>query len=285
MQQRSKILVTGATGNQGGVVVRSLVKNGFEVKALTRTASSPEATRLKNLNVEIVQGDLNKPEGFADQLRDVNGIFSVQTFANGTDKEIKQGIALANLAKSLGMEFFLYSSVLGADLHTGIPIWESKFTIENHIRQLGLPFCILRPASFFENFQIPAVKKRILKGKLGSPIDRNILQPFLSVQDIGMVSSAIFQSPEKFMGKTISLIAAEMNLDEIAAIFSEVLGKEIKYQQLPLFLTRLIMGKNLYKMFDWLNKNKGRPFWAKGKYNEDLPHLMDFRQWIATVKY
>jgi uncharacterized protein YbjT (DUF2867 family) len=143
----------------------------------------------------------------------------------------------------------------------------------------------LRPASFFENFQIPAVKKRILNGKLGSPIDRNILQPFLSVQDIGTVSAAIFQSPEKFLGKTISLVAAEMNLDEIGEIFSEILGKEIKYQHLPMFLTRLIIGRNLYKMFDWINKNKGRPFWDKEKFNEDLPHMMDFRQWIATIKY
>src|SRR5450631_3649197 len=285
MQQQGKIFVTGATGNQGGAVVRSLVKNGFEVKALTRTASSPEAIRLKGLNVEIVQGDLNNPEGFADQLKDVSGIFSVQTFADGTDKEIKQGIGLANLAKSLRIEFFLFSSVLGADLHSGVPIWESKFTIENHIRESGLPFCILRPASFFENFQIPVVKNRILKGKLGSPVGRHILQPFLSVQDIGTVSTAIFKNRENFLGKTISLIGAEMNLDKVADIFSESLGKEIKYQQLPMFLTRLIMGRDLYKMFDWINKNKGKSFWAKEKFNDELPQLMDFRQWISTVKY
>jgi len=285
MQQAQTIFVTGATGNQGGAVVRSLLKNGFAVKALTRNASSPEAKLLKGLNAEIVPGDLNHPEGFADQLRDVSGIFSVQSFANGTDKEIKQGIALANLAKTLRIEFFLFSSVLGADLHSGVPIWESKFTIENHIRESGLPFCILRPASFFENFQIPAVKNRILKGKLGSPIGRNILQPFLSVQDIGTVTATIFKNREKYLGKTISLVAAEMNLDEVASIFSELLGKEIKYQQLPMFLTRLIMGRNLYKMFDWINKNSGRPFWTNEKFNEGLPQLMDFRQWISTVKY
>jgi uncharacterized protein YbjT (DUF2867 family) len=285
MQQQGKIFVTGATGNQGGAVVRSLVKNGFKVKVLVRDASSPEAKVLKELNGEIIQGDLNNPESYSDQLDNLSGIFSVQTFANGTQKEIKQGIALANLAKAHHADFFLYSSVLGADLHSGVPIWESKFIIENHLRQLGLPFCIIRPASFFENFQIPAVKKRILNGKLSSPIDRNILQPFLSVRDIGTVAAAIFQNKEKFLGKTISLVAAEMNLDEVAAIFSESLGKEIKYQQLPMFLTRLIMGRDLYKMFDWVNKNKGRAFWTKEKFNEELPHLMDFRQWISTIKY
>jgi uncharacterized protein YbjT (DUF2867 family) len=283
--QQEKIFVTGATGNQGGAVVRSLLKNGFKVKALTRNASSPEAKVLKGLNAEIVQGDLNNPEGFADQLREVSGIFSVQTFASGTDKEVKQGIGLANLAKAHHVGFFLYSSVLGADLHSGIPIWESKFTIENHIRQSGLCFCILRPASFFENFQIPAVKKRILKGKLASPVDRNIIQPFISALDIGTISASIFQNPQKYQGKTISLVAAEMNLDKVSTIFSEALGKKIKYQQLPMFITRLVMGRNLYKMFDWINKNKRGPIGNKETFNEELPRLMDFRQWISIVKY
>jgi uncharacterized protein YbjT (DUF2867 family) len=285
MQQAQKIFVTGATGNQGGAVVRSLLKNGFAVKALTRNISSPEANLLKVLNAELVQGDLNHPQGFADQLRGVSGIFSVQTFANGTDKEIKQGIGLAELAKACKVDFFVYSSVLGADLHSGVPIWESKFVIENHIRQSGLSFCILRPASFFENFQIPAVKKRILKGKLGSPVSKNILQPFMSALDIGTVSAVIFQNREKFTGKTISLVAEEMDLEEVAEIFSEALGKRIYYQQLPMFLTRLIMGRNLAKMFEWINKNKGRPFWAKEVLREDLPQLMGLKQWLSTIKY
>jgi len=285
MQKPRKIFVTGATGNQGGAVVRSLLKNGFAVKALARNISSPEAKLLRELNAELVQGDLNNPEGFANQLQDISGIFSVQTFANGTDKEIKQGIGLVDLAKSQKVDFFLYSSVLGADIHSGIPIWESKFTIENHLRKSGLPFCIIRPASFFENFQIPAVKKRILKGKLGSPVGRNILQPFISALDIGNVSAAIFKNEEKFLGKTVSLVAEEMNLDEVSAIFSETLGREIKYQQLPMFLTRLIMGRNLYEMFKWVNENKGRRFWASEISGEDIPQLMDLRQWISTIKY
>ncbi len=285
MQQPQTILVTGATGNQGGAVVRSLLNKGFAVKALTRNPSSPAAKNLHQLHAELIQGDLNKPESYADQMRNVTGVFSVQTFANGTDKEISQGINLVNMAEAHGIDFFVYSSVLGADFRSGVPIWESKFTIENHIRQSGLRFCILRPASFFENFQIPAVKKRILKGKLASPVSRNILQPFVSAEDIGTVSAAVFQNKEKFQGKTISLIAAEMNLDEVSSIFSEALGKKVKYQQLPMFITRLVMGRNLYKMFDWINKNKGVPFGSRETYTEELPHLMDLRQWISTVKY
>ena len=74
---------------------------------------------------------------------------------------------LANLAKEYDVKHFLYSSVIGADLNTGIPHWESKFKIENHIKQINLPYTIIRPASLFENFLIPQVKSRIVKGKTG----------------------------------------------------------------------------------------------------------------------
>jgi uncharacterized protein YbjT (DUF2867 family) len=280
MEQIKKIFVTGATGNQGGAVVRSLLKNGFTVKALTRNPSSPAAQKLKELNAEIIRGDLNDTASYLDQIRDIHGIFSVQTFENGTNKEINQGINLANMAKASGIKYFLYSSLIGADLHTGIPHWESKYIIENHIRQIGLPFCIIRPASFFENFLIPDVKKRILKGKLASPVNRGIIQPFISSLDIGNVSSIIFQNPDKYLGKTIPLVAEEMDMEKVSSVFSEALGKEIKYQKLPMFVTRLVMGKNLYNMFVWINKNKDQPIKNMDTQSDKFPNLLDLRQWI-----
>ena len=279
MQRIKTIFVTGATGNQGGAVARTLLKNGFAVKALTRNPSSPAALILKELHAEIIRGDLNDAASYSDQIRDVDGIFSVQTFENGTDREIKQGIDLANLAKTYGTNFFLYSSLIGADLHTGIPHWESKFIIEKHVRQIGLPFCIIRPASFFENFLIPDVKKRILKGKLASPVNRNIIQPFISTYDIGAISTVIFQNPEKFLGKTISMVAAEMNMEQVSAVFSESLGREIRYQKLPMLITRLVIGKNLYKMFAWINQNKGMILKNLDKTDE-FSNLLDLRKWI-----
>jgi uncharacterized protein YbjT (DUF2867 family) len=279
MEQIKTIFVTGATGKQGGAVVRAVLKNGFAVKALTRNSSSPAAQILKELHAEVIQGDLNDTASYTDQMRDVDGIFSVQTFENGTDKEIKQGIDLANLAKTHGIKYFLYSSLIGADLHTGIPHWDIKFIIENHIRQIGLPYCIIRPGSFFENFLIPAVKKRILKGKLASPVNRNIKQPFLSAHDIGVISAVIFQNPDKYLGKTLALVSEEMNMDQVSAIFSETLGKKVSYQKLPMFITRLVMGRNLYKMFAWINKDKGMILENLEKTNE-FSNMLDLRNWI-----
>ena len=106
MQNSKTIFVTGATGNQGGAVARSLINNGFKVKALTRNPSSPPAQNLKKLHAEIVQGDLNNTDTFRDHIKDVDGIFAVLTYENGIDKEIKQGMDLANLAKEYDVKHF-----------------------------------------------------------------------------------------------------------------------------------------------------------------------------------
>jgi uncharacterized protein YbjT (DUF2867 family) len=280
MQQANTIFVTGATGNQGGAVVRSLLNNGFKVKALTRNAASPAAQALKKLNVDIVQGNLNNPSSYREHLKEIDGIFCVLTFENGIQEEISQGKELANLAKSYNVSHFLYSSVIGADLKTGIPHWESKLIIENHIKQLNLPYTIIRPAALFENFLIPAVKKRILKGTLPSPLAKNVVQLFVSSTDIGDISSLIFLGPDQYVGKTILLAAEEISQENIAVIFSNVLGKEIKYQKMPMVLTRLFMGKTLYIMFKWFNENYASLIKNSATFHKEFPNMLSLSEWI-----
>ncbi|MEP6948653.1 MAG: NmrA/HSCARG family protein [Ginsengibacter sp.] len=280
MQNSKTIFVTGATGNQGGAVARSLSNNGFKVKALTRNPSSLAAQNLKKLPVEIVHGDLNNTGTYREYIKDVDGIFGVLTNENGIDKEIKQGIDLANLAKEHGVKHFVYSSVTGADQHTGIPHWESKFRIENHIRQINLPHTIVRPASLFENFLIPQVKSRILKGKLASPVNKDVIQQFISSKDVGEISAGIFMKPEKYLGETLTIAAEEMDMNEVAHIFSEALGKEIKYQKLPGLITRLVMGKDLYKMFTWVNENDAVFLKDLDAFRKEYPGLTGLKEWI-----
>ena len=112
------IFVTGGTGNQGGAVARNLLQQGFSVKVLTRNTDSLKAINLKKLNVQLVKGDLNYTHPFREHLKDAYGIFSVQTYENGLEKEINQGITLATLAKEFGVKHFLYSSVTGAILNS-----------------------------------------------------------------------------------------------------------------------------------------------------------------------
>jgi len=280
MQQTKSFFVTGATGNQGGAVVRSLLNKGCKVKALTRNANSPAARVLKKLNADIVQGDLNNPSSYKEHLREIDGIFCVLTYENGIRKEINQGKELANLAKSYNAGHFLYSSVIGADLQTGIPHWESKWEIENHIKHLNLPYTIIRPAALFENFLIPAVKKRILKGILPSPLAKEVIQLFVSSYDIGNISTLIFLNPDQYAEKTILLSVEEISQENIASVFSNVLGQEIKYQKMPMVLTRLLMGRDLYKMFKWYNENYKGLIKNQTAFHKEFPNMLNLSEWV-----
>ena len=280
MQDAKTIFVTGATGNQGGAVVKSLLNNGFKVKALTRNPVSPASKKLNGLGAEVVKGDLNDPSGFRNHLSGTYGIFCALTFANGINEEIDQGIRLANLAKSYNISHFLYSSVIGADLQTGIPHWDSKLIIEKHIRQLHIPFTIVRPASLFENFLIPAVKQRILKGTLISPVSKNVLQQFIGTSDIGDISSKIFLQPEYHIGRTYSLYSEKMNLENASFIFSKAMGRKVKYQKMPMILARMLMGRNLSKMFRWLNMNYDVLVKDTSAARIEFPNMLGLGQWI-----
>lgn len=280
MTYSKAIFVTGATGNQGGAVLRHLSQQGFFVKALTRNIHSEKAQALQNKNVNLVTGDLNNPETYRHHLKDIHGIFSVQSVDKGVNKEISQGITLATLAKEYDVRHFLYSSSLGADLHTGIRHWESKWKIENHIRRLGLPFTIIRPACLFENFLLPQVKSRILKGVLPSPVNKNVIQHFISSNDIGKISAAIFSDPASHTGRTISIASEKMDLQQVAGIFSQTLGREIKYQKLPPFITRLAMGRHLYKMFKWINEKSSFEKEDIDSTRTKFPGLLSLETWI-----
>ena len=147
------ILVTGATGQQGGAVVRHLRTQGFAVRALTRDGQSPAARALAAEGVEVVQGDLDDRASLDRALAGAYGVYSVQNFAlTGVEGEVRQGTTLADAAKATGIQHFVYSSVGSADRQTGIPHFESKFRIEEHIRAIDLPHTILRPVFFMENF-------------------------------------------------------------------------------------------------------------------------------------
>ena len=281
MTDNKTIFVTGGTGNQGGAVVRNLADQGFKIIALTRNPTSAKGQNLKNLNIQVVKGDLNNADTYREYLKDVYGIFSVQTFENGVEKEINQGITLATLAKEFDVKHFLYSSVFGAHLNTGVPHIESKLKIENHIKQIGLPFTIIRPTSLFENFLIPQVKKAILKGKLVQPINKNTVLQYIAAEDIGKAVAKIFQHSEIYLGRTIPLATEQLSTQEVADKFSTVLNKKIEYEKLPVLITRLFLGKNLYKMFKWMDEKKNFQKEDVDLTKTGFSNLLSLESWIA----
>ncbi|MGZ8516568.1 MAG: NmrA/HSCARG family protein [Chitinophagaceae bacterium] len=274
------IFVTGATGSQGGSVVRNLLQQGFAVKALTRNKNAAKAEALLRLQVDLVQGNLDDPTSYSDHLKEVDGVFSVIDYKQGPARETRQGIDLADSAKENGVKHFLYSSVIGADANTGVPHWESKFKIETHIKQTGLPYTIIRPASLYENFLIPQVKSRLLKGKLVSPSHKNKVQQYISAEDVGRISTIIFMNPGKYKGQSITIAAEQMDSLQVADVFSKVWGKPVSYQQLPGIITRLAMGKNLYKMFKWINEHDALFIKDLAAVKNEFPGMLSLEEWI-----
>jgi uncharacterized protein YbjT (DUF2867 family) len=282
MQKDKTIFVTGATGNQGGAVLRYLVSSGFRVKALVRNPSTDAGKRLVHPNVEIISGDLNDPRTYQHHLDQVDAVFCNLSFKNGVDKELNQGINLVNNAKERKVKYFLYSSVIGCDANTGIPHWESKFKIENHLKESGIDYTIIRPTSLYENLLIPEVYKRILKGKLVLPTNKDKVQQFISAEDIGKIATTMFSDPTKYTGKTVTVATEQMDGAQLAGLLTIALERTITYQKLPMIITRLVMGRDLAKMFRWLNNNDALFVKDMANVRNEFPGMLGLQDWVKT---
>jgi len=248
------VLVTGATGRQGGSVINHLLTRGWSLRALTRNPEGTAAKELGRRGVEVVQGDLEDPASLQRALSGAYGAYSVQDFwAVGARREVMQGKNLADAAKKARVGHLVYSSVGGAERNAGIDHWESKWEIEKHIRKLGLPATVLRPAAFMENYYIDQVEVGILKGKLMDPIRADKPYQTIAADDIGAFAALAFERPERFIGVELEIAGSELTNPEAARIFSKVLGRPVKFQRIPMPIVRVAMGKEFYQMFRWFN--------------------------------
>jgi uncharacterized protein YbjT (DUF2867 family) len=184
------ILVTGATGRQGGAALRHLQQRKFPVRAVTRDPNQPKARALVGHGTEVVRADLDDTESLTKALDGVYGVYSVQSRADGIDSEIRRGINLADAAKRSRISHFVYSSVGSADKNTGVPHFDSKHKIEQHIRGTGMPFSIIRPVFFMENWL--GMRSNIEKGVLALPLRPETRFQMIAVDDIGAFVAMAF---------------------------------------------------------------------------------------------
>lgn len=245
------ILVTGATGQQGGAVAWSLLRQGRKVRALTRNPA--RAARLAQAGADVVQGDLTDPATLGDALQGVAGVFAMSTpFEAGMDEEVRQGQALAEAAKAAGVPHFVYTSVGSADRGTGIPHFESKWEVEGHIRQLGLPATILRPVFFMENFGT-FFRPLILQGRLALPLRPDVKLQMIALRDIGEWGAAAFLRPQDFLGQAIDLAGDALTMTEVVGHLSRTMGRTIRYQPVPEDQAPAAFGDDFAAMFKWFN--------------------------------
>ena len=146
------ILVTGATGKQGGATARNLINTGVKVRALTRKPESSSANALRTLGIEVVKGNLNDINSLDPAMQGVYGVFSVTNFWEmGTGKkEVIQNKNLTDLAKKHNVKHFVFASIARCDDNPNLAHFVTKYECEKYIQSSGLPYTFLRAVYFID---------------------------------------------------------------------------------------------------------------------------------------
>ncbi len=254
MMSTSKlILVTGATGNQGGAVMQSLLKRGHRVRALTRNGSSASAEQLRQRGVEIAVGDFTDHDSLARAVRGVDAVYTMTTpFEGGVAAETAQGIAITDAAKEAGAGHLVYSSVASADKATGIPHFDSKYEVEKYIAASGVPYTIIAPVFFMDNYLSPWTLPGLREGKLAQamPGERPLQQ--IAVSDIGDFAAAVIERGTAVHGKRFDIAGDELTGEEAVAIMAQAAGRDIGYEGFsPDFLRS--QSEDMALMYEWFD--------------------------------
>ena len=254
MSGKLNVLVTGATGKQGGHLVRELLARGHSVRAFTRKPESPAAAALAELGVTIVPGNFDDEGSLERGVRGVDTVFAMSTpFEGGAITETIEGINIVRAAQRVRVKHFVYSSVAGADRATGIPHFDSKFEVEKEIRASGIPFTIVAPVFFMENFLAEWMAAAIAQGSIAIavPATRRLQQ--IAVEDIAQFTALVIERRELFLGKRIDIASDELTLTSVAAAISEITGRHVTYKELPLDAARA-QNEDLARMYEWFDR-------------------------------
>jgi uncharacterized protein YbjT (DUF2867 family) len=253
-KRRDIILVTGATGQQGGAVARHLLNSGCTVRAMTRKPDSEAARSIGALGAEVVQGDLNDPASIERALAGAWGTFAVQnTWEAGVEGEEEQGRRFAEVARRAGIQHYVYASVGSAHRQTGIPHFDNKWRVEETIRGLGFPsYTVLRAVFFMENFLSPWFKPALDQGQLTLGIRPETRLQMIAVDDIGRFGLAAFERHDELNGEGIDIAGDERTMPETAEILGRALGRPVEFTPTPIEQVRA-MSADFAAMLEWFD--------------------------------
>jgi uncharacterized protein YbjT (DUF2867 family) len=252
MTAQKTILITGATGKQGGAVLRHLLASGFRLRALTRHPEGEAAQALAAQGVDLIQGDLDDAQSLKAALRGVWGVFAVQnTWEAGVEHEEEQGKRIAKLAREAGVQHFVYSSVGSAERATGVPHFDNKWRVENEVRALGFPsHVILRPVFFMEN--LPSAW--FLNGDvLGTAMKPDTRLQMVACDDIGRVGARAFTDAARLNGREIEIAGDTATMGQAAGVLGKYLGRDIQYVEYPISAVRE-HSEDMALMLEWFER-------------------------------
>jgi len=279
---RRPIAVVGATGLQGGATVRALLGADAPVRALVRRTDSDAARALTELGADLVAADLDDPEGLRAAFTGVDGVFAMTTpgYDQRIDLEVAHGHAIAAAAAAAGVPHVIYSSVGGAERHTGIPHFDSKRDVEEYLIARGLSTTFVRPVFFMDNFaqfMTPTMQDGTLVVRL--PLPPGIPLQMIAVDDVGAVAAAAALDPDRVAGESIEIAGDELTGEQIAAAYQRRNDVPARYDPLPID----VLGGDADQraMFEWFAHPPA--FQADFAATRALaPRTKTFEQWLAT---
>jgi uncharacterized protein YbjT (DUF2867 family) len=217
------ILVTGATGAQGGATTRELLARGEPVRALVRDVNAPAAQALASAGATLTLGDLTDRDSLDAAMSGVDGVFSVQP---AVPHEAEMGMAVADAAAAAGIDHLVYTSVAGVERSGPLSSWNTKLRIENHIRALGLPTTVLRPVKFMENLKSTL---DIHNGHISDAWAPGRPCQVIAVDDIGWFAAAAFADPDTYAGGHWEIAGDELTHAQMAAAITTTMASPVTY--------------------------------------------------------
>lgn len=285
MSGKPTVLVTGATGSQGGAVVSELLKSDtISIRVMTRNPESEKAKSLEAKGIQVVKGDMFDSSSLRTALTGCDSGFLVTDFSGpkGVEGEAESGKLFVDAAKDAGTKHVVFSSVGNAETKSGVPHFESKFKVEEHLRASGLDWTILRPVAFMDNFPTAGGLQRYMTLGVFSAALQGKSIKLIAVQDIGWFAARALEKPQEWKGKEIALAGDDVTVDQIKAAYEHVEGGKPWEAPLPQIALKAMLPTEMYTMFTWFGK--------KG-YDADIPALrkihpglLTFEQWLRTKK-
>ncbi len=281
-RKKLTILVAGATGRQGGAVARRLRTRGYRVLALTRHPGQPEGIALGREGIDVIPGDLLQPDELRRLLDGVYGVFSVQEYLEEDPaSELEAGLNLAEQAKNAGVAHFVYSSIRGATLGTGIPEIENKAIIEAECRRLEMPITVLRPAFFMENFLNDfAPQERDGAWTLRMLLPQDHAFELFPAVDIGQMVAEIFDYRGSFIGQTLELAGDLQKPQRIAEFLSQAMHTSVRYHEIHADHPGMLSAR-MARLGEWFSNFHDMAIVTASQMI--FPGLSGFEEWVHRL--
>jgi uncharacterized protein YbjT (DUF2867 family) len=254
MSQKKIIAVVGATGAQGGGLVRAILRDpagGFSARALTRNADSEKARALAAQGAEVVAADLDDRASLERAFAGAHGAFCITNFWEhfSPEKEIAQATAQAEAARAAGVKHVIWSTL--EDTRRWIPLeddrmptlmerykvphFDAKGEADEVFRRLGVPTTFLATSFYWDNLiHFGMGPKPAADGGLDFPLPMGKAKlPGIAAEDIGACAYGIFRAGTAEVGKTVAVAGERLTGDQMAASLSRALGKTVRYQAVP----------------------------------------------------